>query len=784
MPVPRVSWKQYKLPASVVSFVFVDGAKYFIGLFSSTDSLVDRERHAVIDIISKQPHILTVPCRLTTVQLSQMTLMALAPLLVNSSIVLTLPPRRPAEQHQQGTNRSNVPSPTLLGMGAQRKDLIKFYPNPTEHPFPARIPAHPEDDSRGKSMYRIPGYRYPHTLSFMGEFIPEAEAQIISAFEKGKKQGAAPNNKDPPAASSFGKRPFQVSTEDRGEDTNIEHEVPSKGGDWRGSVKSVWAAAQFGLIFANPNAVLPVPENGNQAILRNLTGRNTRNDIKAYVARPLVPGHLHAIEGDLSDNESCFKTASPYRSKYTRNGDEHKTFLPNSALCLNQDAGSDSATELESDKLALSFLNKGATQDLPVEAASGLIPVTTQRPTPDPRESDVQYPDFPLPSSEVPAEVVSNNLPLKLRPNQLTIAAGYRPQHPCDALFKRGYAGINPAGAYARPAIPHPRPDPNNHTDTGYPYAMNTMRRPKIVFGSFGSFEGSPASSRSRDIDCYLQLRKTRAENRIGATGGRDKCVGDARLKSQTWLLHDRPVYQHGYLMFPTFVLSILSSPLTLATVWYIHIMWCGPHGCFSAAIGDGIVEDDGFIGNSDNGLGSDNPTCESQQYHSRNREHCYFVKAISQTSNGKESQYINPFLIYTQHPYTNSSSKRCSSIPSPNPKTPYPKPHHHNPPSPTMHTFTFQRPSWLTPAILSAPSTYAKLQCQPADAFTAATIRAGAGGVLTVETNDLPMKAKKVREDGEEEEEEEEDEEARFKLYVSRGEFGKILGVVDVQLV
>lgn len=40
--------------------------------------------------------------------------------------------------------------------------------------------------SASNPLYKVPQYRYPHTLTFLNNFTPEAEAQMIRAFELDK----------------------------------------------------------------------------------------------------------------------------------------------------------------------------------------------------------------------------------------------------------------------------------------------------------------------------------------------------------------------------------------------------------------------------------------------------------------------------------------------------------------------------------------------------------------------------------------------------------------------
>jgi hypothetical protein len=57
-----------------------------------------------------------------------------------------------------------------------------MYPNPSDHPFHLRLPASPNDWYREQGLHHIPGYKYPHTLSFIDAFNPAKENEIIEAF--------------------------------------------------------------------------------------------------------------------------------------------------------------------------------------------------------------------------------------------------------------------------------------------------------------------------------------------------------------------------------------------------------------------------------------------------------------------------------------------------------------------------------------------------------------------------------------------------------------------------
>ncbi|KAH7139162.1 hypothetical protein B0J11DRAFT_516193 [Dendryphion nanum] len=67
-------------------------------------------------------------------------------------------------------------------MGAQDRHLQAMYPRAAAHPFPVRVPAFPDDD-RDQTLYQIPGFQYPHTLSFLNNFGPNAEEKMIAKFE-------------------------------------------------------------------------------------------------------------------------------------------------------------------------------------------------------------------------------------------------------------------------------------------------------------------------------------------------------------------------------------------------------------------------------------------------------------------------------------------------------------------------------------------------------------------------------------------------------------------------
>lgn len=101
----------------------------------------------------------------------------------------------------RNASRTKGPTASSLGLTEQQKELERRYPNPEREPFPTRVPAHPENLAKPQVLVDIPGYKYPHTFSFVEAFTPKDEALLIEAWEN--VNGTADSNalKIPPVSS-------------------------------------------------------------------------------------------------------------------------------------------------------------------------------------------------------------------------------------------------------------------------------------------------------------------------------------------------------------------------------------------------------------------------------------------------------------------------------------------------------------------------------------------------------------------------------------------------------
>lgn len=107
-------------------------------------------------------------------------------------------------------------SHSVLGMTEQQKQLVQAYPNPQEHAFRVRLPAHPEDHEQDQALYHIPGYMYPHTLTFVTDFSPEAERRMIQEFDRLRHDFVKNTKQIPPAQSFRGNVGMQDQHQDQG----------------------------------------------------------------------------------------------------------------------------------------------------------------------------------------------------------------------------------------------------------------------------------------------------------------------------------------------------------------------------------------------------------------------------------------------------------------------------------------------------------------------------------------------------------------------------------------
>ncbi|KAF4985606.1 hypothetical protein FDECE_16443 [Fusarium decemcellulare] len=91
------------------------------------------------------------------------------------------------------------------------------------------------------------------------------------------------------------------------------------------------------------------------------------------------------------------------------------------------------------------------------------------------------------------------------------------------------------------------------------------------------------------------------------------------------------------------------------------------------------------------------------------------------------------------------------------------------------MHTFTFSATPNITPAILSAPSTRAKVCITPPDAYVDAVIQPGSsqsseGNWVAIVDNLPQATATRLQKEGQ-----------SAVLHLTKGELGKYLGSVDL---
>ncbi|KAF2658854.1 hypothetical protein K491DRAFT_676013 [Lophiostoma macrostomum CBS 122681] len=156
----------------------------------------------------------------------------------------------PPTHHATRTDKSR---PSFWGLTEQNRELEEMYPDPDEHPFPVRVPVHPEDSCRDQDLQQIGDYRYPHTATFMDVFPPSAEKKMIEAFEALRGRKVEPAKLIiPPAAT------FVVS--------KTGPEAERLAGGWGQYVKDLfamgydWAALNLGLRPPTPPPTPPRPK--------------------------------------------------------------------------------------------------------------------------------------------------------------------------------------------------------------------------------------------------------------------------------------------------------------------------------------------------------------------------------------------------------------------------------------------------------------------------------------------------------------------------------------------
>ncbi|ORY19621.1 hypothetical protein BCR34DRAFT_595553 [Clohesyomyces aquaticus] len=524
---------------------------------------------------------------------------------------------------------------SLLGMDEQQQELVRRYPRPSQEPFPVRLPAHPENPELDQALYQMPGYRYPHTLSFMGEFTPEDEAYIIEEFEKRKNDpGWAPAAPDRfRARRSQSPSPEQEAQENGNEDDDMVEEEGDQSQDtgdhsgWLSWAKDLlamrlqWIFARWGYKLVKDHHL---PATAKQLQLPAVVDRNILRESNAVSNAHVILGRLDEgesedgtqtelslatrneqshVEGNEQENDQQTKVPHPPGSniqrnkqrhsvkQYQRNGGGPKSFVTGLALQDNRDA-SDSETVATSDSsLVKEHLSKNPSPQTSVGTVFGPGAfVTISGATPhdvfpgtETVDDGLFNPDVVFPGSRPEFEGITRDVdrvrnifeyPSTTRPGEYSTAIpgatppgsplpsslinarrrdaiptsassrpGYRTREPNDTIFRRGSAGVDPRGAFARSLPARPTPQVNHsysHSDPGIEPRQSKDEefdmmqdsddeaakvkprlkgqtdhgrysiKPQVVSGSFGSFEDVKPSR--FDERKYRRLQTVREE--------------------------------------------------------------------------------------------------------------------------------------------------------------------------------------------------------------------------------------------------------------------------------
>ena len=68
--------------------------------------------------------------------------------------------------------------------GQQARHVDRNNPRPQTNLVQSRASVSQEEDDRDQTLYHIPGYRYPHTLTFLNNVTPEAELETMARMMK------------------------------------------------------------------------------------------------------------------------------------------------------------------------------------------------------------------------------------------------------------------------------------------------------------------------------------------------------------------------------------------------------------------------------------------------------------------------------------------------------------------------------------------------------------------------------------------------------------------------
>ncbi|KAF2736573.1 hypothetical protein EJ04DRAFT_575347 [Polyplosphaeria fusca] len=245
----------------------------------------------------------------------------------------------------------------------QRQELNRRHPNSANQPQSYDQPqAHPELSGQDQTLYKLPTYRYPHTLSFINDFTPEAEGKMVWDFKHVPINQTSCRDGEIPLAKTF-----KASFDDEASSGEKDQ------GGWGAYVLDLatmgfgWAAKKLG--FGTPN-LDKVPVHQSHAIKRRRSGKPVANNAQVTLLHSL--GQRNADDSS-DDGTPCKGRPSKHRkiakdfSKCIRNGGGSSDFLPPEIF----DHTSDTEPESEDEEKMQRYLRKPKENPRPIETVFG-----------------------------------------------------------------------------------------------------------------------------------------------------------------------------------------------------------------------------------------------------------------------------------------------------------------------------------------------------------------------------------------------------------------------------
>ncbi|KAF2276340.1 uncharacterized protein EI97DRAFT_36381 [Westerdykella ornata] len=400
-------------------------------------------------------------------------------------------------------------------------------------------------DSFAQTLYKVPAYRYSHSLTFLELFSPSAEKKIIRAFSKlrGRSWHA-----ELPRMSDFQKPGTSTGGPENGW-WEFAHDLREMG--------LGWAEEQFG-----PPPIVQGPATdavGSQSELESATdeaakGSDTEPDsemetiAKQYLRAKSGFRHAQRFRDTTSEAGSGgiprVREAKSHIARISASGD---ALFASDQPHAGSDKGEDTKEDSEAEQIAQRYPQRPSPPRARRSSAADFGKVEEYGPIdmmrirrrgriapPLPKEgwpsydsqAEVEYPTLPslpsfpsqhqppasppVPSRPVPNVAPQPNLPPAQAPTPGGYLATYRPRQPNDTLFHRGSAGVNPDGAHARP----PFKKRSMHAKNGM---GGVLRHHRIVSGSFGSFETEkPSRFNDRPYRLFAERRQKKEEKKAG----------------------------------------------------------------------------------------------------------------------------------------------------------------------------------------------------------------------------------------------------------------------------